>query len=305
MSTSSTDRIDQLALVWLMVPRKESRVSGFSEQLKPIADGADERTRLANESVARLRGRGMLEPGNLLRLTEAGRRSAAEILGVASIPARQKKLEWAKKVLLLRTMDVVPTPAALAKAGTAAAFAARIVARRHSIHGKVEADPSKVLAVLARRALGLQDTPTELKLKDVFSAVFLRGDPPMPLDEASAHGQNGHSGPASGTWLLRLDDCDIDEFAQRVREAARSAETGRWHGAVFISHVWSTLQARGDVGITFEKFKRRLIQAYQKELIELSRADLVEAMPTADVTESETVHSGARFHFVRLEQLAS
>jgi len=40
-------------------------------------------------------------------------------------------------------------------------------------------------------------------------------------------------------------------------------------------------------------------------LIELSRADLVDAMPAADVSASETVHSGARFHFVRPEQLAS
>jgi beta-galactosidase GanA len=90
-----------------------------------------------------------------------------------------------------------------------------------------------------------------------------------------------------------------------VTEAARSSTDGRWHGAVFISHVWKTLQARGIVGITFERFKRRLIEAYQKDLIELSRADLVDAMPAADVSASETVHSGARFHFVRLEQLAS
>jgi hypothetical protein len=284
-----------------MVPRKESRVSGFSEQLKPVVDGKDDRRRLANESVTRLRGRGMLEPGSRLQLTEAGRRSAAEVLGIPSIPGGIK-FEWAKKVLLLRSMDMAPTPAAINTARRADVIAARIVARRHKIDRKVEADPSRVLAVLARRALGLEETPTPLKLNDAFSAVFLMGHSPTPLDEDTA---NGHSGPASGTVLLRLDDCDLDEFAQLVMEAARSAETRRWHGAVFISHVWSTLQARGDVGITFEKFKRRLIQAYQKDLIELSRADLVEAMPTADVTESETVHSGARFHFVRLEQLAS
>ena len=59
------------------------------------------------------------------------------------------------------------------------------------------------------------------------------------------------------------------------------------------------------MGTTFEKFKRRLIEAHQDGLIVLSRADLVDAMPTADVTASETLHSGARFHFVRLEQLAS
>lgn len=302
MSTSSTDRIDQLALVWLLVPRKESRVGGFSEQLKPLAEGADERRRLADESVARLRGRGMLEPGNRLQLTEAGRRSAAEVLGFGSVPGGRNALEWAKKVLLLRSMDVAPTPTAISTAGTGGVLAARIVARRHKVDRKVETDPAKVLTVLAGRALGLEEIPTALTFKDAFSAVFLKGHSPTPLDEDTA---NGHSGPVSSTTLLRLEHCDLHEFAQRVTEAARSAETGRWHGAVFISHVWNTLRARGDVGITFEKFKRRLIEAHQKDLIELSRADLVEAMPTADVTESETVHSGARFHFVRLEQLAS
>lgn len=289
MRTSSTDRIDQLLLVWLMVPRKESRAHGFYDQLKPVADGAADRKRLTHESIARLLDRGMLEPGGPLRLTEAGRRSAAEIIGGASIPEATKAREWAKKVLLLRSLDVAPTDAAIATAGTGAVLAARIVARRHDVDRKIEADPSKVLAVLARRALGLDEKSAAVKFGDAFAAAFL----------------NGHSGAPSGRVSLRLEDCDLREFADRVTEAARSSTTGRWHGAVFISHVWNTLRARGDVGTTFDKFKRRLIEAYQKDLIELSRADLVDAMSAADVSASETVHSGARFHFVRPEQLAS
>jgi hypothetical protein len=304
MSTSSTDRIDQLALVWLMVPRKESRVNGFSEQLKPLADGADERKRLASESVARLRGRGMLEPGNLLQLTEAGRRSAAEILGKASPPKGKTTLQWAKKVLVLRSMEVATEPGAKG-ARVADVIAARIVARQYKVDRKDGGDPSSVLAALARRALGLPETAEPLEFKDALRAVFLMGRSPTPIDETGGNGHNGHSGPVSGTVPLRLEHCDLREFAQQVTEAARSSATGRWHGAVFISHVWSTLQARGNVGTTFEKFKRRLIEAYQQDLIELSRADLVDAMPPADVSASETVHSGARFHFVRPEQLAS
>lgn len=300
MRTSSTDRIDQLALVWLMVPRKESRVSGFYDQLKPVIEGADDRKRLAKECVARLRQRGLIEPGNLLQLTEAGRRSAAEVLGMANVP-KGTRLQWAKKVLLLRSMDVAVTSVPK-RALVADVLAAPIVARQHKVDPKVEADPSKVLAVLARRALGLKETSTLLTVNDVFSAVFLMGNSPTERDEDHA---NGHSGPTSGTLSRRLEDCDLNEFAQQVTEAARASRDGRWHGAVFISHIWKTLQARGDVGITFEKFKRRLIEAHQDKLIELSRADLVDAMPAADVSASETVHSGARFHFVRLEQLAS
>jgi len=285
-----------------MVPRKESRVSGFSAQLKPFAAGKDEQKREAGESMARLRERGMIEPGNLLQLTEAGRRKATELLGVSQIPVGPKALEWAKKVLLLRRLDVAPTNTAINTIGKADVIATRVVARRHKLDRGVEADPSRVLAALARRALGLQETGKTLNFHDAFSAIFLMGHSPTEVAQNSA---NSHSGPASGTVSLRLGDCELSEFAQRVTEAARSSVTGRWHGAVFISHVWDTLRARSDVGITFERFKRRLVEAHQKYLIELSRADLVDAMPAADVSASETVHSGARFHFVRPEQLVS
>jgi hypothetical protein len=311
MRTSSTDRIDQLVLVWLMVPRTKSSASGFYDQLKPVADGKDDRKRLADESIARLQERGLIEPGSKLHLTEAGRRSAAEILGFPRVPEGPKALEWAKKVLLLRGMDVAPTNAAIETAGTANVLAARILSHHHKLDRKiaqVASDPkkhkqvaSKVVAALARRALGLEETLASLKLNDAFAAVFLMGHSPTEREEDHA---NGHSEPASGTVSRRLEDCDINEFAHQVTEAARASRDGRWHGAVFISHVWNTLRARGDVGITFDQFKRRLIEAHQDKLIELSRADLVDAMPAADVSASETVHSGARFHFVRL-QLAS
>jgi len=301
MRTTSPDRIDQLFLVWLMVPRKESRVSGFRDQLKPVAEAAEDRTRLANECVARLRERGMLEPGSRLLLTEAGRRSAADVLGFSQVPKGPRAMEWAKKVLLLRSIgDAAPSSAAIRTAGTA--VAAQIVARRYKVDSKLASDPAQVLAVLARRALGLDERPNALKFSDAFSAVFWTGNSPTPLDEDST---NGRAGPASGTMSLKLEHCELSEFARRVNEAARSSTTGRWHGAVFISHVWNALRGHGEVGISFEKFKRRLIEAHQDKLIVLSRADLVEAMPAADVSASETAHSGARFHFVRLDQLAS
>jgi hypothetical protein len=243
----------------------------------------------------------MLEPGSLLKLTEAGRRHALEVLGVSRIPESKTALQWAKKSLLLRSIGTEPTPTAVKMAGVADVLAARILARRHKLDRKVEASASKVLAVLARRALGLEDGPP-LKFDDAFSTIFLSGTSPAALDGDYS---NGHAGTVSARVSLKLAECDLPEFARLVTEAARCSVSGRWHGAVFISHVWNTLRARGDVGITFENFQRRLIKAFQADLVELSRADLVDAMPAADVTASETIHSGARFHFVRLEQLAS
>jgi hypothetical protein len=281
---TSTERIDQLALVWLLVPRKKNGATELAQQLKDVGKGADDRRRLAGECIARLRGRGMVQPGRRLELTEAGRNKALESLGVSRIPASKTAWQWAKKVLLLRSLGVEPTPGAINTVSRADVLAARIVARRNRLDRKLETSATQVLAVLARRALGLEDAPS-FKFHDAFSAVFLAGTPE----------------PES----LRLAECELPEFASRVTDAARSSNTGRWHDAVFISHVWNTLRGRGDVGISFEKFKRRLIEAYQSDLLDLSRADLVDAMPAADVSASETVHSGARFHFVRVEQLAS
>lgn len=294
MSTS-TDRIDQLALVWLLVPRQKSLVTDFAKQLRHVAKGADDAKRLARESIARLQGSGMLEKGRKLDISEAGRRRALEWLGASGLPAKSP-LQWAKRTLLLRSLDVAPTNAAVNTAGTADVLAARILARRHKLDRRIEGDVSKVLAVLARRAVGLEEKDS-FDFNEVFPAIFLADTKAAEPDEDSA--------PISATTSLRLEERDLRDFARIVADAARSSATGRWHGAVFISHVWNTLRAQGNVGITFERFKRRLIEAYQSDLVELSRADLVEAMPAADVSASETIHSGARFHFVRLEQLAS
>ncbi|HET9930730.1 MAG TPA: hypothetical protein VFQ35_08590 [Polyangiaceae bacterium] len=300
MKTSSTERIDLLALVWLVVPRQQSRVGGFADQLKHVATGAKDRKRLAEESIARLQKRGLVGPGARLELTTEGHKKALEALGVSTLP-KKPSLQWAKKALLLRSLGAEATSGASKKAREPGALAALILARRHRVERKHEASLTKVGAILARRALGLEEKPT-IKLDDVFSAVFLVNAVLAPDGTNAGHES---AAPASATRALRLADCKLPEFANQVNEAARSSPTGRWHGAVFISHVWNTLRHRGDVGITFENFQKRLVEAYQADLLELSRADLVEAMPAADVSASETTHLGARFHFVRLEQLAS
>jgi hypothetical protein len=283
------------------VPRQRSPLSEFSKQLKLVANGAEDAKKRASESIRRLRDQGLIEHANLLKLTEKGRRCAIEILGYSKIPESKTALQWAKKVLLLRSIGVDPTPAVLKTAGQADALAARILARQHQLDRKIEASVSKVLAVLARRALALDERPT-FGLDAAFAAIFLESASPAGRNDGKVQES---SVPTSAPGALKLAECKLPEFASHVNEAARSSQTGRWHGAVFISHVWNTLRARGDVGLTFPTFLRRLVEAFQADLIELSRADLVDAMSAADVSASETIHSGARFHFIRLEQLAN
>lgn len=107
--------------------------------------------------------------------------------------------------------------------------------------------------------------------------------------------------PAPRPRHLGLGSCSLAEFADLVRRAAGATRSGRWHGAVFIAAVWAELQHQGDPGITYDRFQRRLVQAYQDDLLDLSRADLVEAMPADLVRESETTLGGARFHLMRTE----
>jgi hypothetical protein len=53
---------------------------------------------------------------------------------------------------------------------------------------------------------------------------------------------------------------------------------------------------------SLETFKSRVLEAQRKGLIELSRADLVEAMEPGDVRASEINYLGERFNFIRLEE---
>jgi hypothetical protein len=94
---------------------------------------------------------------------------------------------------------------------------------------------------------------------------------------------------------------DLTAFAGRVLAAARASTTGRYgHNKVFISHVWRSLE-RDPSPVDAAAFKERLVEAHREGLLDLSRADLVEAMAPEDVAASETSYYGATFHFVRMD----
>jgi hypothetical protein len=95
---------------------------------------------------------------------------------------------------------------------------------------------------------------------------------------------------------------DLVAFARRVVEAAQSSPSGRFgDNKVFIAHVWRALRDQPSfVGIDLEGFKQRLTEANHARLLDLSRADLVEAMDQEDVRQSEVAYRGATFHFVRI-----
>ena len=111
--------------------------------------------------------------------------------------------------------------------------------------------------------------------------------PPAPLPSSPA----AHSPPF-----------DLPAFAQKVKETARHSATGRFgDNKVFIAHVWKAFHADpATQTMDLPTFKERLTEANNARLLDLSRADLVQAMDPEDVRQSEVHYLNATFHFVRI-----
>lgn len=228
-----------------------------------------------------LRSRYGLELGDRPKLAEAADATAAKLLGLE--PGRKFTAEAILRKLL---QDVgIDIPAGQKPSPTTI---------REALFRRELGDPSarKPLELLASRGVGArQGTPAEL------SAAVLRswidrgetsdGPVPVPVPASAA--------PAP---------LDLTGFARRVAEAARGSRDGRFgDGKVFISHVWRVLRTDPAFrAIDAADFKARLVEAHRAGLLDLGRADLVDAMDPADVRESATPYLNAVYHFVRIEE---
>lgn len=94
---------------------------------------------------------------------------------------------------------------------------------------------------------------------------------------------------------------ELQSFASRVNAvASQMPAAGRFgQSKAFIFSVW----ALGRFEETLAEFKASLVLANKAGLVELCRADLVEAMDKGQVARSEIEHLGAVFHFVRIPGL--
>lgn len=93
----------------------------------------------------------------------------------------------------------------------------------------------------------------------------------------------------------------IEDFAARTLDALnRTPEEARFGDyKVFVSSAWESLRADG-VDITLDEFKQRLIEANQRRLLTLSRADMAYALDQSLVRPSEFEHMNSTFHFIYL-----
>ncbi|WNG22617.1 hypothetical protein F0U62_00225 [Cystobacter fuscus] len=159
-----------------------------------------------------------------------------------------------------------------------------------------EVKASQALEQLAARKVGARRTDAEsLRLAALQSWVLPASSPTPQASAAPAPARAPEPVPAPAPKTL---DESLPAFAERVVSTARAAKSGRFgEDRVFISHVW---RAMGDPALDERTFKNRLIEANQKRLLSLSRADMVELMNPADVSASETRYLGATFHFIAL-----
>jgi hypothetical protein len=160
------------------------------------------------------------------------------------------------------------------------------------------ADPKKALdRLLSVRLRARRDDPKEFR-EEVLRSWIEDSLGPSQLDLPSPHPHHLEEATSPPAFL------DLAMFARRVQDVARSCPAGRFgDNKVFVSHVWRALEKEPefhDMGL--DAFKHRLAEANNARLLDLGRADLVQAMDPHEVQLSEVSYLSATFHFIRVEQ---
>lgn len=109
--------------------------------------------------------------------------------------------------------------------------------------------------------------------------------------------------PIEEKFLPREDKkFNIEQFAKDVIECASQTSTG-WFGEdkIFISHIWQRFKQQPEYANMEETdFKTHLTEANHQGSLSLAQADMIDAMNSDDVRESETRYLNSRFHFLRI-----
>jgi hypothetical protein len=274
------------------------------------------------------KGRGKSSKPVLAILTEAGRKEALAVLRVGQLPAKPKPT-WAslkKSLLLAPALGLKGPSASLGKDDN---FRALLLKSSYDLPLGEYPEPAKAKAEWTRKALGMGERE-KVSLASVQAALFRRelgDDDSVPLKNPLDHllarrlsARRADPKELRDEILRRWVDAglgkaptvvpstvpaplDLADFARKVQSAARACPTGRYgDNKVFIAHVWKALEGEPEFrGMDLKQFKHRLAEANNARLLDLSRADLVQAMDPDDVRGSEVAYLNATFHFIRIE----
>jgi hypothetical protein len=269
-------------------------------------------------------------------LTPEGRRHALEFLGLDQLPPKATWDQLKKTALAARALGL-PTPSDKAARlfGGDPGFKAALLKAQFGLPLGDFPTFDQAIDALAWTLLGFEPGP-KFTLKAVKGALLGREvegrrqvDPKADFKKEAARllarkvgarqsGKDELRLAALRRWIDRASEpepeptpapapappapLELDAFARRVVEAARSSPSGRFgDNKVFVIHVWRALHADpAFAAMGLDGFKRRLAEANNARRLDLSRADMVEAMDRDDVRLSEVAYLGATFHFVRI-----
>jgi hypothetical protein len=261
---------------------------------------------------------------NTFAVTDAGRERALQFLGVAELPSRTKWSTVIAKYLFPKAAGL--SAEAAAKLDSGDKLAAFILRRKYGLAAGAGLTVNQVLEAMVCKELGFSDEATLDGLLRVILSRLMRSErlpretlvKQLPLFETglTAASADAARGKIVRDWLGGASESpqppvssppepfDLAAFAATVRAlAAASAPEDRFHdNKVFIAALWRASQREPNFPrLSLPEFKQQLVEANSQNLLHLSRADLVQAMDSQLVADSETVYLNATFHFVLLE----
>jgi len=328
--------LDLLVLTRLLpVGEKGDSPAKIRKDLEPLLEhrwSGNVLTEVLDRALIKLATRGLVvrPPAKSKRavpavlLTPEGRQAVLASLNVSQLPTKPKQT-WAvlKKSLLLARSLGLPAPGQAFSKGPG--FKAAVLRQKFDLPLGDYPDLKSVKVELTRKLLAM-GPKEKISLETVQAAIFGRelgehrpADPKKVLDRLISRqvgARRDDEKEVRDAVLRAWIDGSIDQpewrpsashpelagFVQKVRAAAENCITGRFgDNKVFIIHVWRALQNDADFrGMDLAAFKQRLAEANNARLLDLSRADLIQAMDPDDVRLSEVTYLNAAFHFIRI-----
>ena len=285
--------------------------------------------------AARLAGKTKRAAPRLVATAE-GRRRALEALGVAELRPRTTWAVLRKTYLPAAALGLPAAGEAAFKAmASDPVFRAVVLKRQFDLPTAEVPRLDDAIDALAWKLIGFEGVARKFDVKAVKTAILnreladgraadfktaanrlvarqagARRDDAKELRDAVVRDRIGRDDRAEGeapaarpvAAPAAVPPLDPAALALRVKAAARDCPAGRYGDhKVFIAHVWDRLHAEPDfAGMDLDGFKRALAEANNLRLIDLARADLVQAMDPDDVRRSEIQYLNATFHFVRI-----
>jgi hypothetical protein len=333
---SALDLVDRIVLAGLLVAGEKGATSSqLKKSLEPLvghrfAGGA--MVQRLTQALASLEAAGLVQQtrkGKTERgtLTSEGRRDALAFLRLDHLPPRTTWGQLTKSYLAARALGLAPPrEKAVKQISGDPGFKAALLKTLFDLALDDYPTLDQALDALAWKLLGFE-APAGVKFNVKAAKAALlrrelegstqvdpRSDPKAvaTLLLAKKVGARQSAGDELRRATLRrwIDEAitvpsppfDLEAFARRVLAAARTSHTGKFgDDKVFIVHVFRLLSVDPRfAAMGLDGFKQKLAEANNARLLDLSRANMVEAMDPNDVELSQVSYLGAQFHFIRI-----